>query len=79
MIQKKKLHIFSLSNGTLTETKTEEVEDVSAVEYSPDGAYLAFSSRNKAKMYNVSDWKVGVHTIFLLSSFFFLYFKNIIN
>ncbi|GFO44799.1 actin-interacting protein 1, partial [Plakobranchus ocellatus] len=54
---KTQLHIFSLSNGTLTETKTEDAQEVNAVQYSPDGAYLAVAARSKVMMFNVADWK----------------------
>uniref|UniRef100_A0A0B7A8M8 Uncharacterized protein n=1 Tax=Arion vulgaris TaxID=1028688 RepID=A0A0B7A8M8_9EUPU len=51
------LHIFTLSNGTLKEKKSEEVQEVSALQYSPDGAWLAVASKNKVLIYNVDDWK----------------------
>ena len=58
-LQDTELHIFSLSNKTLSETKSQSTNEVTAVEYSPDGAYLAFASRNKIHIYNITDWKVG--------------------
>lgn len=54
---KSQLQIYSLSNGTLAEIKSVPAQDVGAVEYSPDGAYLAFSERNKAHMYKIDGWK----------------------
>ncbi|RUS75092.1 hypothetical protein EGW08_017146 [Elysia chlorotica] len=54
---KTEVHIFSLNNKTLSETKTLPAQEVVAVQYSPDGAYLAVGARNKIQMYNVNDWE----------------------
>ena len=44
----KKVHIYSLSNGQLTETKNlEHRGGVSAVKYSPNGTYLAAADANR--------------------------------
>ncbi|CAL1530211.1 unnamed protein product, partial [Lymnaea stagnalis] len=56
-LSKTQLHIYKLSNGTLTETKTEEALEVMALDYSPDGAWLAFGAKNKISLLNVEDWK----------------------
>lgn len=54
---KTQLHIYKLSNGILTETKTEEALEVVALDYSPDGAWLAVGAKNKISLLNVEDWK----------------------
>ncbi|KAH9491908.1 hypothetical protein Btru_029063 [Bulinus truncatus] len=54
---KTQLHIFQLSTGTLKEVKTEESLDVNTVDYSPDGAWLAFGSKNNIRLIHLDDWK----------------------
>ncbi|CAG5120927.1 unnamed protein product [Candidula unifasciata] len=54
---KTQIHIFSLRNGTLTETRSENAQEVMAIEYSPDGAWLAVGSKSKILIYNVDEWK----------------------
>lgn len=66
----KKVHIYSLENGQLNETKTlEHRGGVSAVKFSPDGVYLAAADSNrKVVLYKVDGYALahdnewGFHT-----------------
>lgn len=66
----KKVHIYSLKDGQLTEKKSlEHRGPVSAVKYSPDGTYLAAADANrKIVLYKVGDYELahdnewGFHT-----------------
>ncbi|XP_005098277.1 actin-interacting protein 1 [Aplysia californica] len=57
---KTRIHIYELSNGTLTEIRSEAAQEVAALSYSPDGAYLAVGSKGKVMMFDVQDWQESI-------------------
>lgn len=56
----KKVHIYSVASGGLTETQVIDNQDVALdLEYSPDGAYLATAGADRyVRCYTVSDGKM---------------------
>lgn len=66
ILQDSKVHIYSLSGGTLKETSTQaQTGSITCVAYSPDGAYLAASDANrKVELYSCPDYKVSKSATF---------------
>lgn len=66
VFQDKKVHIYSVASGGLTETQVIDNKDVALdLEYSPDGAYLATAGADRyVRCYTVSDGKVSMVLIY---------------
>ncbi|XP_059174780.1 WD repeat-containing protein 1-B-like isoform X2 [Physella acuta] len=54
---KSQLHVYSIKNQQLTEMRTEPCPEVAALDYSPDGAWLAVATKNKIRVFHVDEWK----------------------
>ena len=53
-----KIHIYSISNGMLSEERvvTGHTKPISAISFSPNGSYLASGDTKDVVVWNVSDW-----------------------